>query len=289
MVNALAERGREGFLDGSIDYDTDTIKAALLDLSVADTAIKAVTGATAATPIVLTVTAHGFTNGDLVFVDGVLGNTAANGFWKIANQATNTFELTDPVLGTNAIGISAYTSGGRVLNYGPGTAGDFLDDIDAARLGTDQALASRTVVAGVAGSANPTWTSVLTGSNVHAIALYKDTGSAATSRIIGYYTGKHIVTCAVAASTSATTIVVDMLANPIPNGTVLAFSNGRTATLSTLANAGDRSLTVSALANGISAGNRALAPVAGSNFPLPTNGGNITFSIDTGAYKLFKL
>lgn len=30
MANALFDPGREGFLDGSIDYDTDTIKAALV-------------------------------------------------------------------------------------------------------------------------------------------------------------------------------------------------------------------------------------------------------------------
>lgn len=289
MVNQLAEKGREGFLDGSIDYDTDTIKAALLDLTVADTAIKAITGATAATPIVITATAHGYSNGDMVYINQVGGNTAANGFWKIANQATNTFELTDPVTGTNATGVSAYTSGGYALNYGPSASGDFMDDIDAARLGTDQTLGTKTVAAGVAGAANPSWTGISTGPNVHAVALYKDTGTPSTSRIIGYYTGKHIVTCAVTASAAATSIVVDPLTQPIPTATVLAFSNGRTATLTSLANAGDRSIAVSALANGITAGNRALAPVTGANFPLPANGGTITFTIDTGAYKLFKL
>ena len=30
MSNALYDKGREGFLDGSIDWDTDTIKAALV-------------------------------------------------------------------------------------------------------------------------------------------------------------------------------------------------------------------------------------------------------------------
>lgn len=30
MANALYDKGREGFLDGSIDWDTDTIKAALV-------------------------------------------------------------------------------------------------------------------------------------------------------------------------------------------------------------------------------------------------------------------
>lgn len=31
MANALYDKGREGFLDGSIDWDTDTIKAILID------------------------------------------------------------------------------------------------------------------------------------------------------------------------------------------------------------------------------------------------------------------
>ena len=66
-MNALFEKGREGFLDGSINYSTDTIKAVLLDLDTPTNAVKAITGATNATPIVITSTAHGYTNGDLVF------------------------------------------------------------------------------------------------------------------------------------------------------------------------------------------------------------------------------
>jgi len=31
MANALYDKGREGFLDGSIDWDTDTIKCVLVD------------------------------------------------------------------------------------------------------------------------------------------------------------------------------------------------------------------------------------------------------------------
>lgn len=34
MANALYDLGREGFLDGSIDWDTDIIKAALVDAAV---------------------------------------------------------------------------------------------------------------------------------------------------------------------------------------------------------------------------------------------------------------
>jgi len=289
MVNALTEKGREGFLDGTIDWDTNTIKAALVDPATADTAIKAITGATNATPIVITATAHGYSNGDLVYVDNVGGNLAANGFWKIANVATNTFELTDPISAANAVGSAAYTSGGFAICYGPSASGDNVDDYNGAFVGTDQTLISPTVVSGVADANDPTWTSVLAGNTIRALCLYKDTGTPSTSRVVGLLTGKFIVTTAAAASTSATSIVVDKLPYGIPNGTTLTFSDGKTATLSATANAGDRSLTVSALASGILVEKRALAPQTGSGFPLPTNGGNVNFTFDNGPNKIFKL
>lgn len=103
MANGLFASGREGFLDGSIDWDTDTIKAVLVD--------------------------HG----------------------------TDT-----PVLATDV----------------------FLSDITAgARVATSGALASKTVPGGVADAADLTITAV-TGATVESIVLYKDTGSAATSRLI---------------------------------------------------------------------------------------------------------
>lgn len=68
--------------------------------------LKTITGATTATPIVVTSTAHGFTNGQYVEIEGVLGNTAANGVWVVANAAANTFEL------TGSVGAGSYTSGG---------------------------------------------------------------------------------------------------------------------------------------------------------------------------------
>ena len=33
MANALYDKGREGFLDGSIDWDTNTIKCVLIDVA----------------------------------------------------------------------------------------------------------------------------------------------------------------------------------------------------------------------------------------------------------------
>jgi hypothetical protein len=291
MANALFDKGREGFLDGSIDWDTNTISAVLLDLNTTDVGVKAITGATNATPIVITATSHGFSNGDTVFIDGVGGNLAANGLWTIASVATNTFNLTDPVLSTNVVGSAAYTSGGYAVCMGSvSTAGDNFDDFDACLVGSKVNLTTPTAAGGIATSASATTTfTAVTGASVEAVALIKDTGTNSTSRMIALITGKHIVTCAVQAAASATTIVVDPLAAPIASGQVLTFSNGATATLSGSAVAGARSISVSALAAIVTAGSRALAAASGSGLPVTPNGGNITVTWDTGTNKIFKL
>lgn len=287
MVNALFEKGREGFLDGTLDWDTNTFKIALLDLGTADVGIKAITGATNATPIVITATAHGFTNGDTVFVDGVGGNLSANGLWKIANAAANTFELTRPD-GTNAAGSGAYTSGGYAVCLGPSTSGDNWDDFDGALVGTAQTLTSPTVTAGVADAADVTFTAV-TGNSVEALAVYKDTGTASTSRMVLLQTGKHIVTVNTAPSGTYTSVAVEPLAAPIPSGTVLTFSNGQAVTLSGAASAGDRALTVTSTSVALTAGSRALAPATSSGLPVTPNGGNISVTFDNGSNRIFRL
>lgn len=288
MAAKLFLKGKEGFGDGTVDWDTNTIKIGLFDLNTADAGIKAVTGATNATPIVLTVTAHGFANGDWVVVGGVGGNLAANGLWKVANQTTNTFELTDPITGANVVGSGAYTSGGYAVCIGPSAAGDNLDDFSAALVGTAQTLTSTTITNGIADAADPSFPSV-TGNSAEALMIWKDTGVESTSRMIYFYDGQQIVTVAAAVSASATSIPVERLQGGIPNGTVLTFSNGQSATLTAAANAGDRTLTVSALASGLSAGNRATAPITSSGLPVTPNGGNINVTFDNGAYKIFEL
>lgn len=65
-----------------------------------------ITGATQATPIVITSTAHGRATGDYVRIAGVGGNTAANGLFKIAVINANSFSL------NGSVGNGAYTSGG---------------------------------------------------------------------------------------------------------------------------------------------------------------------------------
>lgn len=184
----LFDKGREGFLDADIDWSVDTIKVGLIDLGTSDVGIKQVTGATNATPIVITSTSHGFSNGDVVGIVGVGGNTAANGIFKIANVAASTFELTNVDTGANIAGNGAYTSGGSILNF---TLADNLDDISAALVGTAVTLASKTSTLGVADAADVTFTAV-SGASCEAIAIWKDTGVESTSRLIfaaANYTG----------------------------------------------------------------------------------------------------
>lgn len=106
MASGLYDKGREGFLDGSIDWDTDAIKAVLVD-----------TG------------------------------------------------LYSPSLTTNTV----------------------LSDIAAgARVATSANLTSKTVTGGVADAADLTFPAV-TGASIEALVLYKDTGTASTSRLISYH------------------------------------------------------------------------------------------------------
>jgi hypothetical protein len=62
------------------------------------------------TPILVTTnTAHGLASGQTVFIQNVLGNTAANGFWTVTVTSTSQFTL------TNSSGNGAYLAGGSVV------------------------------------------------------------------------------------------------------------------------------------------------------------------------------
>ena len=78
---------------------------------------KVITGITAANPPVVTSAAHGFSNGDEVYISGVVGMTQVNGRrFLVAGQTANTFQLNDQVTNTaiTGAGYTAYTSGGTV-------------------------------------------------------------------------------------------------------------------------------------------------------------------------------
>jgi hypothetical protein len=74
---------------------------------VAEQITKTITGATNASPISITSTAHGFSTGDVVAIYGVTGNTAANASWTITKIDANTYTL------NGSVGSGAYISGGK--------------------------------------------------------------------------------------------------------------------------------------------------------------------------------
>lgn len=66
-----------------------------------------ISGATQASPGVITDTAHGYSTGDWIFITGVVGMTQLNGnYYIVVKTGTNTYTLTD--LNGNAINTSAY-------------------------------------------------------------------------------------------------------------------------------------------------------------------------------------
>ena len=72
---------------------------------------KTITAITKANPAVVTSSSHGFSNGDDVFITGVVGMTELNGrFFRVASVTTHTFALTD-YAGAN-INSSSFTTYG---------------------------------------------------------------------------------------------------------------------------------------------------------------------------------
>lgn len=274
--------------DSAAGDTTATFKAGLIRPATGDTALKIITAATNATPVNITSTAHGFTNGDIVIIGGILGNLSANGTFKVANVAANTFDL-QTLDGVSVVGSGAYTSGGWAVNI---SLGAFLVDIDGCSVGTDQTLASVTQALGAINATNPSWTAVadpgagVTG-DVIAVVYYKSTGAAGTSPLIAINDGRIRVVCAANAAAAATTLAVEKLDGPIPNGTVLVFSNGLSVTLTAVAAENDRTLTVSALGGaGVAAGHAADVYTTSAGLPVHPNGGNISLTLDVGVKKL---
>jgi hypothetical protein len=86
-----------------------------LDSAVTEDDPKNISGATQADPVVLTVTGHGYSDGDFVRIQNIKGMTELNNnVYKVANKAANTFELNDEddndIDGT---GFTAYIADGE--------------------------------------------------------------------------------------------------------------------------------------------------------------------------------
>lgn len=74
----------------------------------------AITNITQANPAIVTEVAHGYSNGDWVYIQNVLGMTQVNqNYYQIAGATANTYQLTDlNGVAVNSTGYTAYTSGG---------------------------------------------------------------------------------------------------------------------------------------------------------------------------------
>lgn len=105
-INGSTKRYIEILDTGDGTRATDSYSDSYLTLSNP----RAITNITKANPAVVTSTAHGLSNGDVVRITGVSGMTEVNGHtFTIANVAANTFQLS----GTNSSAYTTYTSGGN--------------------------------------------------------------------------------------------------------------------------------------------------------------------------------
>jgi|TARA_B110000211_G_C14062605_1_gene546281 hypothetical protein len=86
---------------------------------------KAITGATAADPVVITSNGHGLANGTKVSIRGVVGMVELNieTAYTVAATATNTFALA----GVDGSGFTGYTSGGVATAAATETGGIVVD------------------------------------------------------------------------------------------------------------------------------------------------------------------
>jgi len=109
MANLYIMNDMNLVLDGMrYDADQTPIEDALLTAHFFDaTSEKAITGASNASPIVITCTGHGFSTGNKLVIAHVLGNLAANGCWTITVINANSFSL------DSSTGNGAYLRGGQ--------------------------------------------------------------------------------------------------------------------------------------------------------------------------------
>jgi hypothetical protein len=300
MAARLFDNGRNSFNTGGLSYTVDTIKAMLLDVSVAGTFNKLITSVTNANPAVATSAAHGFANNDILVVGGLTGGSLNFNQTMLANAvAANTFQGLTLNGGFNIATSTAYSAGGYAIDL---TQAVFVAGILGTRVGTDQTLAGKTSVAGVANATSPiTWPTIAGGNTASAVIFYDAAGgSDAANRLIGWQDGKNCVIVDKAVSGADTSIVVEPLKAQLWDGTtgaapIFYWSDGHTSTLNAAANQGDRSVTITAQAvGGVALGSQADMSDFGGGLPFVTGGFGFQFTIGTiyaptlptGIYKL---
>lgn len=101
-----------------------------------------ITGATNASPIVVTATAHGLVTGAVVTQASVGGNTAANGTFAITRIDANSYSL------NGSTGNGVYTSGGTAQPLGANLVATGTSEIYGTGVPTDDAYMKIVIVAG---------------------------------------------------------------------------------------------------------------------------------------------
>jgi hypothetical protein len=266
-----------------VDWVNDTIKVMQIDLTQVDTAIKAITALTNATPMVATAASHGFANGDIIVIQGVVGNPAANNTFKVGGVTTNTVNLLN-LDGSNSTGAGVWTSGGTMLDM---TLTATIADINAGRVGTDQTLGSKTNVGGLLNAAAPTFTGV--SGFVSGLVFYKDGGSDAASIPLFLVDGKMMITFASTKASTATAIDIQKASGALASGVTMTTTGGILVTNNASLAQFGRSMTVLSLPGTVTAGDTADVATTGAGLPFTGGGGSYTYTPDAGANKLFNL
>jgi hypothetical protein len=172
---------------------------------------------------------------------------------------------------------------------------EFLSDVTSGgRVAISGDLANRTYSSGVLDADDATLSAV-SGDQSEAIIIVVKPASGANdsnTRLVAYIDGKALVEMAANASTSATSVTTEDLPGSIASGATLTKISGTgpsTMTTTGAGSAGDRSLSVSAISTGITAGAVYEYPISTVNFPITPNGGDINLAWDSGANKIFAL
>lgn len=182
--------------------------------------------------------------------------------------------------------------------YTPDPDHEFVDDVIGGGPGgveisvasyTRKTLGSAAVTIDTSGNsvfldaANVNWATLESGQTVLGYLYYIQVGGDDTTpeddELLLFYNGRYPITLAVDASASATSIQVDPLKFNIPDEAALDFGGGATCAMDAAATAGDRILTVTALADAATAGDTSEVKVD-TILPVVLTGGafDITFS-----------
>ena len=128
------------------DTTTGTVNVIVANATGAPTGIvqAPITNATNATPIVITIAdTTGLLTGDTVYIAGVEGNTAANGFWEVGTVTGTTVEL------VGSAGNGAYTTGGSLEGGDLGLLDLLLQERVVGQAVTESTLAASTATVSI--------------------------------------------------------------------------------------------------------------------------------------------